>query len=81
MLRRKHVSQKEAAAQVLEAAYMKASNNGELPANARQIYYAARPAMLELTGLEVINYNYFSQTLLSGAQHPRRRGDDGAVRG
>jgi hypothetical protein len=64
MLRREHVSQKEAAAQVLEAAYMKASNNGELPANARQIYYAARPAMLELTGLEVINYNYFSQTLL-----------------
>jgi hypothetical protein len=64
MLKRMQLNQKEAAAQVLEAAYMKASNNGELPANARQIYYAARPAMLELTGLEIINYNYFSQTLL-----------------
>jgi hypothetical protein len=58
------LNQKEAAAQVLEAAYMKASDNGQLPATARQIYYAARPRMLELTGKSTIDYNYFSQTLL-----------------
>jgi hypothetical protein len=64
MLRRKYMSQKEAAAEVLEAAYMKASDNGQLPATARQIYYTARPLMLELTGKTVLNYSYFSQTLL-----------------
>ena len=30
---------------------MKASANGTLPANPRQIYYAARPEMLRLTEL------------------------------
>jgi hypothetical protein len=34
---------KEAAFHVMEEAYMAASANGTLPANARQIYYAARP--------------------------------------
>jgi hypothetical protein len=63
-LKRTQLNQKEAAAEVLEAAYMKASNNGQLPAKARQIYYTARPLMLELTGKSVLNYGYFSQTLL-----------------
>jgi hypothetical protein len=35
-------SLKEAAAEIMEKAYMKASGNGRLPANARQIMYAAR---------------------------------------
>src|ERR1700730_54840 len=43
---------------------MKASDNGSLPAKARQIYYAARPLMLALTGKDTIDYGYFSQTLL-----------------
>jgi hypothetical protein len=64
MLHRHRLNQKEAAAKVLEAAYMKVSDNGQLPATARQIYYAARPLMLELTGKSTIDYNYFSQTLL-----------------
>jgi hypothetical protein len=34
---------KEVAYEVMEQAYLKASANGTLPANARQIMYAARP--------------------------------------
>lgn len=37
------MSIKDAAWQVMEEAYLKASSNGRLPANARQIMYAARP--------------------------------------
>ena len=56
---------KRAAFQVMEQAYMKASANGTLPANARQIMYAARPGVLELTGGECWkNSSYFTQTLL-----------------
>jgi DNA topoisomerase VI subunit B len=41
--RTRRVTQKEAAFQVMEAAYLKASANGTLPAKAWQIMYAARP--------------------------------------
>src|SRR5262249_30535155 len=41
---------KEAAWKVMEDAYLKASDNGTLPAKARQIMYAARGQILELTG-------------------------------
>jgi hypothetical protein len=34
---------------VMEVAYLKASANGTLPANARQVMYAARPMLQELT--------------------------------
>jgi hypothetical protein len=42
MTRRRHVSIKDAARQVMEKAYLKASANGTLPAHARQVMYAAR---------------------------------------
>ena len=42
MTRRRHVSIKDAAWQVMEKAYLKASANGTLPAHARQVMYAAR---------------------------------------
>lgn len=58
------MSQKDAASLVIEEAYTKVSDNDQLPANARQIYYAARPDMLKLTGKKTLGYNYFSQTLL-----------------
>jgi hypothetical protein len=46
-------------------AYMKASANNTLPANARQIMYAARPLILALTGGECWkNSSYFTQHLL-----------------
>jgi hypothetical protein len=57
-------SQKDAAWQVLEAAYMAASGGGALPAAARQIYYQARPKIMALTDDKQLAYNYFSQTLL-----------------
>jgi hypothetical protein len=55
---------KDAAARVMEQAYLKASANGTLPANARQIYYAARGPILKATGRESLDSNYFTQTLL-----------------
>jgi hypothetical protein len=58
------VSIKDAAYRVMEAAYIKASGDGKYPANARQIMYAARPLILELTGRESLDDKYFTQTLL-----------------
>ena len=46
--RRQQITIKEACYQVMEAAYMLASDNGQLPAKARQIMYAARPRVLAL---------------------------------
>jgi hypothetical protein len=43
MTRERGTSIKEAAAQVMEAAYMEMSGNGQLPGNARQIMYKAPP--------------------------------------
>ena len=58
------LSQKEAAAQVMEAAYMAASANGTLPATARQVMYAARPKIEALTSGRRLDDQYFCQTLL-----------------
>jgi hypothetical protein len=64
MTREPRTTQKEAAWQVMEAAYMAASGNGSLPASARQIFYQARPKIMELTEDKELAYGYFSQTLL-----------------
>jgi len=58
------LSQKDAAAQVMEAAYMAASANGTLPATARQVMYAARPKIEALTSGRRLDDQYFCQTLL-----------------
>ena len=56
---------KPAAYQVMEEAYNLASADGLLPANARQIMYAARPLVLAQTGGKCWkDSNYFTQTLL-----------------
>lgn len=55
---------KEASYAVMEASYMAASANDTLPANPRQIYYAARGPVLEMTGKQTLDSQYFSQTLL-----------------
>jgi hypothetical protein len=58
---------KDAAYEVMEEAYLKASDNEggpRLPAKARQIMYAARPQILEMTGRKGFSDNYFIQTLL-----------------
>jgi Histidine kinase-, DNA gyrase B-, and HSP90-like ATPase len=58
------MSIKDAAWQVMPEAYCIASANGTLPANARQIMYAARPAILSLTGKKEFTDSYFTQVLL-----------------
>jgi hypothetical protein len=63
--RARPLNQTEAAARVMRDAYMTASANGTLPANPRQIYYAARPEMLRLTEKTSIDSKYFTQTLLT----------------
>ncbi len=58
------VSIKEAAWAAMEQAYAKASDGGSLPANARQVMYAARPAILAKTGKDRLDDKYFTQILL-----------------
>jgi hypothetical protein len=58
------LSIEEAAWSVMEKAYGIASGEGQWPANARQIMYAARPAILSLTGKDKLDDAYFTQTLL-----------------
>jgi hypothetical protein len=53
----------EAANEVMEECYNKASDSGRLPATARQIFYVARPLVEEQTEKPLV-YSYFSQTLL-----------------
>jgi hypothetical protein len=64
MTKEPRTTQKEAAWEVLEAAYVAASGHGRLPASARQIFYQARPKIMALTNDKELQYGYFSQTLL-----------------
>jgi hypothetical protein len=64
MTKESRTSQKEAAWEIMEHAYMAASGNGNLPASARQIYYQARPKIMAMTDNKELVYGYFSQTLL-----------------
>ena len=64
MTKEPRTSQKDAAWEIMEEAYLKASANDTLPALARQIYYQARPKIMEMTGDKELAYGYFSQTLL-----------------
>jgi hypothetical protein len=64
MTREPRTTQKEAAWEILEEAYMAASNNNKLPAKARQIFYQARPKIMAMTEDRELHYGYFSQTLL-----------------
>jgi hypothetical protein len=63
MTRERGISFKEAAAQILPEAYRKVSGDGALPANARQLMYAARPYIQKVTGRELRD-DYFTQILL-----------------
>jgi hypothetical protein len=64
MTKEPRTTQKEAAWQILEEAYMAASGNGTLPALARQIFYQARLKIMAMTEDKELAYGYFSQTLL-----------------
>lgn len=63
MTRERGTSFKEATAQFIESAYLKVCGPDGLPANARQIMYAARPDIQKAVGKE-LESNYFTQTLL-----------------
>ena len=76
--RQRGMSIRDAAFEVMERAYMKASGDNTLPANARQIMYAARPWVIELTGGKCWrNSSYFTQVLLPTFQdeNPKLTGD------
>jgi hypothetical protein len=64
---------KDAAWEVMEQAYQNASNDGQYPAHARQVMYAARNAIQERAGRQLDDH-YFCQTLLPDylAAHPER---------
>jgi hypothetical protein len=65
LTREPRTSQKDAAWQILEEAYLAASGGPrQLPTKARQIYYQARPKIMALTEDKELQYGYFSQTLL-----------------
>ncbi len=66
MTRRCHVSIKDAVWEVMEAAYLKASGGGTLPAHARQIMYAARGMIQRLADPPIRTSfdKYFTQQLL-----------------
>jgi hypothetical protein len=64
MMRSERITIRDAAFQVMDQAYARASNNGRLPTNPRQIYYAARREILEATNSDALQSGYFLQTLL-----------------
>ena len=64
LIRSYRVTIRDAAFDVMEEAYLKASANGKWPAMARQIMYAARGEILERTGESKLDSQYFTQTLL-----------------
>lgn len=64
LVRTDRVTIQEAAFAVMKDAYNVASDNGRLPVKARQVMYAARPRILEMTGKDAIDDAYFTQTLL-----------------
>ena len=63
MTHERGVQFKEAAAEILPEAYAKVSGNGQYPANARQLMYAARPHIQKETG-RPLGDQYFTQVLL-----------------
>jgi hypothetical protein len=64
LVRSARVTIREAAFEIMEEAYLAASDKGSLPVKPRQIMYAARPTILEMTGESELGGSYFSQTLL-----------------
>lgn len=77
LLSRRHKqSIKDVAFAIMEQAYLKASNNGELPAAPTQIMYAARDEIQERTGRQ-LDRQYFIQTVLKDflAENPKLTAD------
>jgi hypothetical protein len=74
MTRERGIKFKEAAWEIMEEAYNEASGNGQYPALARQIMYAARPYIQKKVG-KPLDSKYFTQVLLPDylKAHPQCR--------
>jgi hypothetical protein len=72
MTRSSRVTIKDVAWAIMPQAYAKVSANGQYPAHARQIMYAARPDILARADCETLNDAYFTQQLLPDfmQEHP-----------
>ena len=68
---------RDTAWKVMAQAYLKASGGGHYPAAARQIYYAARPGILEIVDQATLDSQYFTQRLLPDymTAHPHETAD------
>jgi hypothetical protein len=68
---------KEAAWEIMPTAYREVSGPENLPANARQIMYKARPYILRVTGEERLNDKTFTQHYVPDfvAEHPQECAD------
>jgi hypothetical protein len=62
-VRARHVTVQDAAWEIMEQAYLKASGSGTLPVKPRQIMYAARGYIQQRTGKK-LDDRYFCQTIL-----------------
>lgn len=62
--RRSRITLKDVFQDIIEKAYAKASTNGMYLVTARQLFYVARPMLLERCDTDKIDYFYFSQSLL-----------------
>jgi hypothetical protein len=71
MTHERGVQFKEAAWEIMPEAYAKVSGDGQYPANARQLMYAARPHIQKETGKPLADH-YFTQVLLPNYldEHP-----------
>jgi hypothetical protein len=65
LTRKRGVSIVTAVAENAREAYLIASAGGSLPANARQIFYPARPHILERTGKTLLDAAYFQRVLIA----------------
>jgi len=77
LTRRKGITYKDAAYEVMPEAFMKASSDGRYPASARQIFYQARPLILAATVQAQLDSQYFTQRLLQEymAENERQTAD------
>jgi DNA topoisomerase VI subunit B len=74
---RKKMTIREACYAVMKQAYLEASTNGKYPANARQVFYKARPLVLDLCGEFYKNSSTFTQEVLPDylADYPEATAD------
>jgi len=74
LMRVRRPSMRDVAFRIMERVYNEVSKNGTLPANARQLFYRARPTIQEETG-KMLKSVYFTQILLPDYIEEKERDD------